>query len=855
MPEEQRILGREKELAVLCRLVRDATPVALVGEAGIGRTAVAVEAARRSGQPPFLGNAFATLRLPLLPLRRALGLEALPRDTLAAADAVASRVGRGTLILDDAQWADAETLEVVCALAGRIPELAVVREGEPGTDALLARLEAAGFEVVPIPPLAPGDCEALLARLAPGLPPARHAEILQIADGNPLLLQELALAGETQPESVEMMIAARIKGLEPGALRALQVLAVLGRPATPELCTRLQIADRIGELERRRLVDVTSLVSLRHSLIGDWARRDMDACDHKAAHRLVAECVPSPGEAAEHLARAGDKDAALSRAKAAIASAACASEEVAWLRLAASVASGPEADSLKLRAAELLLSARQVEAARDLAESVQSEDPETRAAALYWTARAAGDQGDHKGAVAAVRAGLELTGDSKSVVALRLREESLRIPFQVEWDVAGALAQAADVVAGAAELGVFPHAALLWSSAAGALLGRDDWESPALRVLDHAAQTADAHLRFMAGVNLTFGYAVAGRLADGAALLEDLVAHAAALDERRWEAELQACRLAAYVCQGRYGEALELAPDVLLSRPSPTLAAVAHLCYGLTLTDLGRFDEARAFLARGVLAAEEDLVAPMLQTALADCEFWAGHPERAVGLLGPHEIALDGATPLLLLLYPTRHWAALEADLPPGPPLPLLPFPISRALHEETRAVGRRAGADDDCRNAGEAFDAARAAYGESSLTRGTLRCAWAAGEAMRRAGDLAEARTTLLQVEESVADVGIVPLLARVRRSLRLAGVHRRATHEVAEGLPLSEREVQVMRLIGNGLTYAQVGRRLAVSPRTVESHVKSARQKLGATNRSQALATMADLLLQDEAAAAGEG
>jgi DNA-binding NarL/FixJ family response regulator len=53
----------------------------------------------------------------------------------------------------------------------------------------------------------------------------------------------------------------------------------------------------------------------------------------------------------------------------------------------------------------------------------------------------------------------------------------------------------------------------------------------------------------------------------------------------------------------------------------------------------------------------------------------------------------------------------------------------------------------------------------------------------------------------------------------------------------PLTERELQVMRLVGEGLTSRAIGAQLFLSVRTVEMHVRTAVAKLGCRTRAEAV------------------
>jgi DNA-binding CsgD family transcriptional regulator len=67
-----------------------------------------------------------------------------------------------------------------------------------------------------------------------------------------------------------------------------------------------------------------------------------------------------------------------------------------------------------------------------------------------------------------------------------------------------------------------------------------------------------------------------------------------------------------------------------------------------------------------------------------------------------------------------------------------------------------------------------------------------------------------------------------------------------------LSERELEVGRLVLQGKTYAEIGEAIFISPRTAEHHIAHIRRRLGATSRSDVIAKLR--LLIEESARPGE-
>jgi DNA-binding CsgD family transcriptional regulator len=130
-----------------------------------------------------------------------------------------------------------------------------------------------------------------------------------------------------------------------------------------------------------------------------------------------------------------------------------------------------------------------------------------------------------------------------------------------------------------------------------------------------------------------------------------------------------------------------------------------------------------------------------------------------------------------------------------------------------------------------------------------------AAAESWRAVGDpyaaaleLAEGDTDARLVAlAQLDDLGARPAAARVRRDLRRSGVTviprgpKPTTRENPAGL--TDRQVEILRLLADGRTNAEIAARLVLSVRTVDHHVSAVLQKLGVPGRREAIAAAADL------------
>jgi ATP/maltotriose-dependent transcriptional regulator MalT len=135
-------------------------------------------------------------------------------------------------------------------------------------------------------------------------------------------------------------------------------------------------------------------------------------------------------------------------------------------------------------------------------------------------------------------------------------------------------------------------------------------------------------------------------------------------------------------------------------------------------------------------------------------------------------------------------------------------------------------------------------------LARALLR--W--GESLGAQGRRGEARQALaeaLRISEQLhAGPQVDQALAAARRChLRLAS----ATPALAADLGLTDRELEVLRLIAAGASNATIGKTLFISPKTVSVHVSHILTKLGVPSRGAAVAKAQQSALRHEASLFG--
>jgi DNA-binding NarL/FixJ family response regulator len=110
----------------------------------------------------------------------------------------------------------------------------------------------------------------------------------------------------------------------------------------------------------------------------------------------------------------------------------------------------------------------------------------------------------------------------------------------------------------------------------------------------------------------------------------------------------------------------------------------------------------------------------------------------------------------------------------------------------------------------------------------------------------LLDDRHALSEALEIARQLGAAPLAARVTRRMReLAMPVPRGPSATTRTNPagLTSRQLEVLTLVADGLTNAEIATKLFASERTVEHHVEAVLAKLGVASRREAARRFAEL------------
>ncbi|GAA1369584.1 helix-turn-helix transcriptional regulator [Streptomyces beijiangensis] len=860
------ILEREHELAQLGAAAREAaggagSVVLVSGEAGIGKSSL-VRAA--SGVLPAEARLLVgecddlETRRPLGPFRDLVGGvggvgaelgQALKEggDRQRVYDALRAEMTAPphpvVLVVEDVHWADEASLDALRFLVRRVDRLPAVlvltyRDDELGREHPLRHLlgQVSGVDRVHRLPLSRLSREAVRTMSAAG--PVDAAEVYEATSGNPFFVAEVLAAGGTGsvPPTVVDAVLARLGGLGSGTRDALEQLAVVPSAVERGLVDAL-LKDGVAVLaqaEQRGLLTVTpERAGFRHELIRRAVADSLPAARRIALNRDVLDAlIAQPGadlsRIVHHAAQAGDQEAIARYGPdaARYASRAGAHREAAAhfrlvLRQRRRYEPAQLASLLEEYAVEsytIADSAAAVSAQRE-AVALRRYLGDTRAlgADLRWLSRIHWWAGDADAAQEAAReaiAVLEQT-DDRRLLALALSNTSQLHMLADHTAEAVEFGERAIVLArGEGDAAILSHAlnnvgAARWRS--GDPRGRPELEE-SLRValaageVEHACR-AYANIIWTLLENLQ--YAEADHFLAPALELADRAEHLGFLSYLQVETALR--RFAA----GDWDEAERYA-ELAVHDPVP------GRCPALTV--LGRVR-----IRRGAAGGDE-LLAQAWEMAVGTRELQRTGPVAAARaesawLRGDHAGVAAAAGPV--------HAQACE-----------LADTVHRA--ELGYWLGKAGQPPERDERDGSGHPYALQAAGQWRLAAE----AWhAAGCPYERASALADSPDPedKLAALTGLDALGAEPLARLVRAELRALGVRRiprgpvAATRENPAGL--TGRQLQVMRLLAEGLTNPEIADRLVVSVRTVDNHVSAVLDKLGARTRRQAARRGAEL------------
>ncbi len=362
------------------------------------------------------------------------------------------------------------------------------------------------------------------------------------------------------------------------------------------------------------------------------------------------------------------------------------------------------------------------------------------------------------------------------------------------------------------------------------LLGDPTWRASLERAIDRAREERDQAGAFRSANNLVSAHESAGDPMLGIALADEMAETARRLGFGRWERHFLTRRLSLALHAGDHTRVAALATEMLAQPLLPRTREEILVALAGSYADVGRITDALTICdeLESARVRPSDRHAARAQVLLAD-----GRPIEA---LREREafLAAQPVSSMVALMAPVFALAAYDADRAAPVEDPDLPgWGMLAGVRPELDAMAALRAGDAEAAAAGFADAASRwAPYHR----RGELRCRWARGEALRVAGARDLALAELLELESDAEAGGWRPLVGRTRRTLRALGVRRDAPRGPRAGL-LTGREREVLALVAEGLSDATIAGRLGLSPRTVQSHVASARRKLGATNRRQAV------------------
>ena len=860
------ILEREQELAELGVAAREAASgtgsiVLIEGEAGIGKSSLvnSIRSVLPAEARLLLGycDDLATPRVlgPLRDMRDQVGTSLTAAldsgDRGRVLDAIRAELDWAdhptVMVVEDVHWADEATLDVLRFLVRRIGSLPAVlvltyRDDELTHDHPLRQLLGLASRAPRVRRLRLARLSMNAVRQLGSGTPLDPQRVYDMTSGNPFLVAEVVASGSVRgvPPSIAEAVRARLADLDEATRDAVEQLAVI--PSTVERWLVESVVRgglaALADAEERGVLGISpSRVSFRHELTRRAVVDSLPAARRVAANQVVLSALLERHEARavdlsrilHHAAEVGDEEVIVAFGPAAAAEAVAAGshrEAVAHGRLVLQHRSSFEPAELVT-----ILNRQAIEAytigLADEAVSAQKEavallrklgDPVQLGIGLRWLSRVYWWAGARPRAEAVGAEAIAVLSDSGDAPALAW---ALTNQAQLYF-LAGRSVETIEVgeraVAMARELddpGLLSHA-LNNVGAAAWDLGRGD----ARALLDESLQVALDAREFdhaiRAYVNIAWHLADDLRLDESERVLDAAIELAEEAEHIGFLRYMHVMRGSLALARARWDDAERDAESAADERP--IVRCPAFIVIGRARARRGD-ETAAAVLSEAwdlaVRLAEPQRMGPA-GAALMEAAWLRGEGAAAAQRVLPYydEIFRYG--------YPTvtadlGYWLRLSGQ---DVRLPDVEHPYAML------AQGRWRGAEALWRAAGTPYEAAMA---------------------LAESPDAADRLAALAELDA----LGAEPLSRVVRLRLRDQGVTRiprgptSSTRDNPAGL--TDRQVEVVQLLADGLTNSEIAARLVLSVRTVDSHVAAVLDKLGARTRRDVAARAAALGLLD--------
>jgi len=797
--------------------------------------------------------------------------------------------------IDDAHLLDPRSAELLARLVdqparGAVTLLVATASGR------LAAVVVAALARTPAPTveLGPLDDDAGGALLGAGWSPGERARLQRLAGGAPVFLTALAAqarrqgipSGEPWTEArLPARVAAALRGElaaldEPAALLA-RSLSVAGGASAPDLLAAIAdlppdaVADGVADLAARRLVAASAgRVTFTSGVAAAVAYETSSEAFRLVAHGRAARALATaaPAVRAPHVERSAEPGDPLAVEVLAEAAAAVAADDPAraarWLDAAVRLlpeGPDPRREALLIATAKTLFADGDLERSRAVLDRLRAlrrergAGPQAEAAGLAATVEAL--LGDADGAAATLEHGLaeagrEADGASPGAWSLHLAAATLSW-LRSDWGRMAAEADAALAVARRLGSPTRERDAAAFAALAAYCADRAEARDR-LEVAIAAIHRGRAGGPPPAVVLTALAAAGLERLTTAERLLAGLPRPAEGGGGMVWALIAAAARALVVLLQGRPRTARSLIDRDLASTGDVGLMLGVWVpgVHGWASLLLGELDTALASATVARRAADGSPAPGLRWLALgplAATLLEIGDPDRAVAVL----LGKGGGDTLDLIERAAQvRWYELlvRAELARDDG-----GAASRWLAQATRIAAERpldgrvgaarlaaaqlAAHRDQPDRAAELAGEAVAAFARSGQRLEAARAEVEQGTALAAAGQPDEARAILARARDDLDARGARLLFDRADRALRAIG-------DPAGGgvlAPLTDRELEVAKLVADGLANREVAERLYLSQRTVERHLARIFAKLDISSR----AALASLVVRDGLAA----